>query len=83
MLNTMTIQEFTDRFKLAKLKDLEIIFRTENKDTLSVGGIFYGVKGEDNTILTPQVGDEPNCVVVQVAAPVKATAAPKAAPKAE
>ena len=62
----MTITEFTDRFKAVKVKDTEVLFRTEDKKTLEVKGLFYGVKDEEGNLTTPQVGDEPNCVVVQV-----------------
>jgi hypothetical protein len=62
----MTITEFTERLKVVKVKDTELLFRTADKTSLQIGGLFYGVKGEDGTIATPQVGEEPNCVVAQV-----------------
>lgn len=66
----MTIAEFTERLKTAKVKDLELLFRTTaaipEKSNMEVVGMFYGIKGKDNVVTSPQVGDEPNCVVVQV-----------------
>lgn len=67
----MTIAEFTDRTKTAKIKDLELIFRTPDKTTLEVVGMFYGVKTEDGNVTHPQVGTEPDCVILQVA-PIEA-----------
>jgi len=62
----MTITEFADRLKTVKVKDTEILFRTADKKTLEVAGMFYGVKDKDGVVAFPQVGEEPNCVVVQV-----------------
>ena len=63
----MTITEFADRLKTVKVKDTEILFRTADKKTLEVAGMFYGVKDAAGVVAFPQVGEEPNCVVVQVA----------------
>jgi hypothetical protein len=62
----MTITEFTERLKVVKVKDTELLFRTADKTSLQIGGLFYGVKGADGMIATPQVGEEPNCIVAQV-----------------
>lgn len=62
----MKIQEFQDRVKTAKVKELDMIFRTTDGKTLSVSGIFYGVENTDGTVANPQVGEEPNCIVMQV-----------------
>lgn len=62
----MTIQEFTDRIKLSKAKDLELIFRTSEGVTLEISRMVYGVKDDKGAVTTPQVGEEPNCVVVSV-----------------
>jgi hypothetical protein len=61
----MTIQEFADRVKTAKVKDLELIFRTTDGKTLEVGAMFYGVKTADGQPTHPQVGEEPTCVIIQ------------------
>lgn len=62
----MTITELSERFKAVKVKDTEILFRDAKGVTFNVAGMFYGVKSEDGTVAHPQVGDEPNCVIVQV-----------------
>lgn len=62
----MTITELTDRFKAVKVKDTEILFRDAVGTTFDVAGMFYGLKGENNAVAHPQVGDEPNCVIIQV-----------------
>lgn len=62
----MTITEFTERLKAVKIKDTEILFRTADKVTLEIGGVYFGVKTTDGLVATPQVGEEPNCIVVQV-----------------
>lgn len=63
----MTIQEFTDRLKVVKVKDTDLLFRTAAGVTFDVKGLFYGVKTDTGAVAVPQVGDEPDCVVVQVA----------------
>ena len=62
----MTINELSERIKLVKMKDVEVLFRTPDKGTLDLGGMYYGIKTADGLIANPQVGEEPNCVVVQV-----------------
>lgn len=62
----MNVTEFAERIKTVKVKDTEILFRNADKKTLEVAGLYYGVKDENGVIGFPQVGEEPNCVVVQV-----------------
>jgi hypothetical protein len=63
----MTITDFSDRVKVSKVKDIEILFRDGNKNTYDIGGLYYGVKdAETGTIGFPQVGEEPNCIVAQI-----------------
>ena len=62
----MTITELIDRLKTVKVKETDILFRTDTGATFSIKGMFYGVKGEAGTVAHPQVGEEPNCVIVSV-----------------
>jgi hypothetical protein len=62
----MTITELTDRLKTVKVKDTEILFRNSDGTTFNISGMFYGVKGAENTVAHPQVGEEPNCVIVSM-----------------
>ena len=71
----MTITELSERFKAVKVKDTEILFRDAAGTTYNVAAMFYGLKGTDGTVAHPQVGDEPNCVIIQV---VPVTVTPEA-----
>lgn len=62
----MTITDLSEKLKAVKIKETEILFRTADKKTLTVGGLYYGVKDANGNVLTPQVGEEPNCIVAQV-----------------
>lgn len=61
----MTVTELVERLKTVKVKDTEVMFRTADKSSLEIAGLFYGVNN-DGVIAFPQVGEEPNCVIVQV-----------------
>lgn len=70
----MTVNELSERIKVVKMKDSEVIFRTADRSTLELGGMYYGVKDANGMIQFPQVGEEPTCVVIQVTpAPVDTT----------
>jgi hypothetical protein len=62
----MTVTELVERLKAVKVKDTEVIFRNPEGKTLTIGGMYYGVM-TDNVVAHPQIGDEPNCVIVAVA----------------
>ena len=63
----MTVNELLERLKTVKVKDTEVIFKTAGPEgkVLTLGGMFYGVK-TDKAVAHPQVGEEPNCVIVHV-----------------
>lgn len=62
---SMTIQDFSDRIKAAKTKDLPMVFKQPGStETFEVGGVYYGVKQADGSIANPQVGEDPNCVTM-------------------
>ena len=61
----MTIQDFSERTKVAKTKDLPMVFKQAGStESFEVGGMYYGVKQTDGTIATPQIGEDPNCVTM-------------------
>jgi hypothetical protein len=67
----MTVNELIERLKTVKVKDTEVMFRDSAKTSYELTAVFYGVKADGN-IAFPQVGEEPNCIIVQITPEVKA-----------
>lgn len=65
----MTVNDLVEKLKSVKAKDTEVLFRTSTGETLEIGGMYYGLN-TDGVVAHPQVGQDPNCIIVQVA-PVK------------
>jgi hypothetical protein len=61
----MTVTELTERLKSVKVKDTEILFRDAERKSYDLAAVFYGVKTSD-AVAYPQVGEEPNCIIVQI-----------------
>ena len=69
----MTVTDLIERLKTVKVKDTEILFRDSERKSYDLAAVFYGVKTAD-AVAYPQVGEEPNCIIVQIA-PIVATEA--------
>lgn len=61
----MTVTDLIERLKTVKVKDTEILFRDADRKSYDLAAVFYGVKSAD-AVAYPQVGEEPNCVIVQI-----------------
>lgn len=64
---SMTIQDFSDRVKTAKAKDLPMVFKQAGSaETYEIIGMYYGVQNADGSLSNPQVGEDPNCVTMLI-----------------
>jgi hypothetical protein len=61
----MNVNELIERLKTVKDKTTEIMFRDSAKASYDLVAVYYGVK-VDGAIGFPQVGEEPNAVILQI-----------------
>jgi hypothetical protein len=63
----MTVTDLIARLKTVKVQSTEILFRDSDRKSYDLAAVFYGVKADGN-VAYPQVGEEPNCVILQIVA---------------